>query len=311
MPVRPTARRPFLGALGTLAVLGLTATGCGSDSLSPSDSSSSTTSSAAVSATGSADAALKAMLPQSVQDTGTLRVGTNAEYAPNEFLDGDTVKGMDIDVLNAVAAKLGVKVEYSNASFDSLITGVTSNRYDIAISSFTINADRLAQVNMVQYYNAGTQWVVAKGNPDGIDPANACGKTVAVQSNTTQSDDDLPVRIKACTDAGKPTITVLSFDSQEDATTAVVQGRAAAMLADSPISAYAVKQTGDKLELAGDIYDAAPYGIVTPKDQTSEADAISKALTAIAADGSYKAALDNWGGASGAVTEFPVNPSVS
>jgi polar amino acid transport system substrate-binding protein len=83
------------------------------------------------------------------------------------------------------------------------------------------------------------------------------------------------------------------------------------MLADSPISAYAVKQTGDALELAGDVYDAAPYGIVVPKEQTSEAEAISKALEAIAADGTYQTALDNWGGASGAVTEFPVNPSVS
>ncbi|WP_432543235.1 ABC transporter substrate-binding protein [Kineococcus sp. SYSU DK002] len=308
MSARPTTRRRIVGALGALTVAGLTAAGCGSDTLSGGAGSSSTTTSAA---TASADPALKAMLPQSVQDSGVLRVGTNAEYAPNEFLDGTEVVGMDIDVMNAVAAKLGVRAEFSDASFDTLLTGVVSNRYDAAISSFTINAERVAQVNMVQYFEAGTQWVVAKGNPDGIDPDAACGKIVSVQTGTTQSDDDLPARQKACADAGQPEIQVLSFDSQEDATTAVVQGRAAAMLADSPVAAYAVEQTGDQLELAGDVYDSAPYGIVVPKAETGAAEAISKALAAIAEDGSYEAALAPWGGETGAVTEFPVNPAAS
>ncbi|MEZ0164740.1 ABC transporter substrate-binding protein [Kineococcus sp. LSe6-4] len=310
MPVRSTARRSLLVTVGALAAVGLTAAGCGSDSLSGGSGSGSSTTSAPA-PTGSADPALTAMLPQSVQDSGVLRVGTNAEYAPNEFLEGTTIKGMDIDVMNAVAAKLGVEVEYSNASFDSLLTGVTGNRYDAAISSFTITPERLEQVNMVQYYNAGTQWVVAKGNPEGIDPDNACGQTVSVQTGTTQSDDDLPARQEACTSAGEPEIQVLSFDSQEDATAAVVQGRAKAMLADSPVAAYAVEQTGDQLELAGDVYDSAPYGIVVPKAETDAAQAISTALAEIAEDGSYEAALTPWGGENGAVTEFPVNPAVS
>ena len=309
MSERPTPRRALLAAGGATGVLALALAGCGSDSLSSGSSASSSASSAV--ATGSADAALVAMLPQSVQSSKVLRVGTNAEYAPNEFLQGSDVVGMDIDVVNAVAAKLGVKVQYSNAAFDSLITGVSSNRYDLAVSSFTINQARLGQVNMVQYYNAGTQWVVKKGNPDGVDPDNACGKTVSVQSGTTQSDDDLPVRIKACTDAGKPAITVLPFSSQEDATAALTQGRVQAMLADSPISSYAVKQTGGQLQTAGDIYDAAPYGIVVPKDQTQEAQAVSKALQEIAADGTYERALANWGGEAGAVTDFPVNPAAA
>lgn len=305
MPVRPTARRPFLRTLGAVAVLGLTVAGCGSDSLSGGGSTSSTTTSAAP--TGSADSALTAMLPQSVQDSGTLRVGTNAEYAPNEFLQGEDIVGMDIDVMNAVAAKLGVTVEYSNATFDSLITGVSSNRYDAAISSFTINEERKGAVNMVQYFNAGTQWATKAGNPDGVDPENACGLTVSVQSGTTQADDDLPARQQACSDAGQPAVQVLAFESQQDATNALVQGRVQAMLADSPIAAYAVSQV-EGLELAGEIYDAAPYGIVVPLDQTGTADAISQALQEIADDGTYASALSTWGAEDGAVTEFPVNP---
>ena len=73
-----------------------------------------------------------------------IKVGTDASYAPNEFLagDGKTVQGMDVDVFNAVAAKLGVKAEFQPADFASIITGVQGCKYDIGISSFTVNEER-------------------------------------------------------------------------------------------------------------------------------------------------------------------------
>ncbi|WP_432502484.1 ABC transporter substrate-binding protein [Kineococcus arenarius] len=302
-----TPRRSFLGAAGTLALGALALTGCGSDSLSGSSGTASSSAPAAAAEVG-ADAALTAMLPQSVQDSGVLRVGTNAEYAPNEFLRGSEVVGMDIDLMDAVAAKLGVQAEYQNAGFDTLITGVQGNRYDAAISSFTVNAERLEQVNMVQYFNAGSQWAVREGNPDGIDPENPCGVSVAVQNGTVQSDEDLPARQQACADAGQPAIDVVPFDSQQDATAALVQGRVQAVVADSPVVAYAVQQS-EGLELLGEIYDAAPYGVVVPLEQTQTAEAISQALQALAEEGAYEAALEAWGAQDGAVDEFPVNPA--
>ncbi|WP_432535407.1 ABC transporter substrate-binding protein [Kineococcus arenarius] len=302
-----TPRRSFLGAAGTFALGALALAGCGSDSLSGSSGTASSSAPAAAAEVG-ADAALTAMLPQSVQDSGVLRVGTNAEYAPNEFLRGSEVVGMDIDLMDAVAAKLGVEAEYQNAGFDTLITGVQGNRYDAAISSFTVNAERLEQVNMVQYFNAGSQWAVREGNPDGIDPENACGVSVAVQNGTVQSDEDLPARQQACADAGQPAIDVVPFDSQQDATAALVQGRVQAVVADSPVVAYAVQQS-EGLELLGEIYDAAPYGVVVPLEQTQTAEAISQALQALAEEGAYEAALEAWGAQDGAVDEFPVNPA--
>ena len=151
------------------------------------------------------------------------------------------------------------------SKFGSIITGVNGNKYDMGISSFTINDERMKQVNMVSYFKAGTQWAPQPGNPKGVDPDNACGKNIAVQTGTVQETDDLPVRQKKC---GSNKINVLSYDSQAQATSAVVTGKADAMLADSPVVAYAVKQSGGKLEALGDIYDAAPYGYVLPKDET-------------------------------------------
>jgi polar amino acid transport system substrate-binding protein len=251
---------------------------------------------------------LASKLPESIKSAGVIKIGTDATYAPNEFLagDGKTIQGVDVDIFDAVAAKFGVKTEWNPADFGSIINGVNGNKYDIGISSFTINDERKKQVNMVSYFSAGTQWATAAGNPKGIDPENACGKNIAVQSNTVQEAEDLPVRQKKC---GSNKINVLSFKDQTQATAAVVSGKADAMLADSPVVAYAVKQSGGKLEALGDIYDAAPYGYVVPKDETEFAEAIVEALKEIEKDGAYKAALEKWGVEQGAISDFAVNPT--
>jgi polar amino acid transport system substrate-binding protein len=80
------------------------------------------------------------------------------------------------------------------------------------------------------------------------------------------------------------------------------------MLADSPVIAYAVKQTNGQLELLGDIYDAAPYGYVVKKDQTDFAEALASAVGALVSDGTYKTILDKWGVQAGAITSPAVNP---
>lgn len=286
--------------LAALCVAALTLSACGSSSLSGEPA-------AAPSVSVSQDAELSAQLPASIRDAGIIKIGTDASYAPNEFLagDGKTVQGFDVDLFDAVAAKLGVKTQWQPADFSSIITGVQGKKYDVGVSSFTINDERKKQVNMISYFSAGSQWATAAGNPDGIDPENACGKTVAVQTGTVQETDDLPVRQKKC---GADKIKVLSFKGQDQATNAVVTGKAQAMLADSPIVAYAVKQSGGKLATLGDIYEAAPYGYVVAKDQTALADALAAGLKAIQADGSYQAALEKWGVEQGATTDFSVNP---
>nr|WP_239579068.1 ABC transporter substrate-binding protein [Microlunatus panaciterrae] len=274
---------------------------CGSNSLGGSGNS------AAPSTKVSVNADLAAKLPAKIKSAGEIVVGTDATYAPNEFLDtdGKTVIGMDVDLFDAVAAKFGVKVEWQPSKFDPIIVGVEGGKFDMGVSSFTINDKRKQQVNMVSYFSAGTEWATQAGNPKKVDPNNACGLKVAVQSKTVQEEEDLPVRQAKC---GKNKINILPFSGQDQATSAVVSGRADAMLADSPVVSYAVKQSGGKLEAVGEIYDAAPYGYVIKKDQTEFANAIVEALKELDAEGSYKAALSKWGLENGAISDFAVNP---
>ena len=298
------ASAPLAISVGFVA-LSLAVSACGNSSLTSGDNA--TTSAAAPSETKAAD--LAAMLPASVKSAGKIVVGVDASYAPNEFLagDGTTVEGMDVDLFNAVGQKLGVKVEWKPAKFDSIITGVQGGKYDMGVSSFTINDKRKQQVNMISYFNAGTQWATAPGNPKKVDPNNPCGLSVAVQKGTVQQEEDLPAKVSKCKAAGNP-INVLVYTGQDQVTAAVATGKADAMLADSPVVAYAIKQSGGKIEAVGDIYDAAPYGAVVAKDQPQFAEAIAGALKAINESGGYKQVLSKWGNEAGAITDFAVNP---
>lgn len=296
-------------AVATLATTALALSACGSDSLSGGGSS--TTPASSSSSTPSVDPALVAKLPEKIKSAGKIVIGTDATYAPNEFLDADgkTVKGLDVDLFNAVAAKFGLETEWVPAGFGTIILGVNSGKFDIGISSFTINAEREQQATMVSYFNAGTQWVVAKGNPKNVDIENACGLSIGAQKDTVQV-DDLNARSKKCTDAGKPAIDIIVDGDQGKVTTNLVSGKTVAMLADSPVGLYAIQQTGGQLEAVGDIYDAAPYGYVLPKDQADFGQAVADALKALDASGEYKKILANWGNDSGAITDFAVNPPV-
>ncbi|AKT52712.1 ABC transporter substrate-binding protein [Arsenicicoccus sp. oral taxon 190] len=304
-PSRPTV---VATALAVTAALSLAA--CGSDSL---DSGGSKTSggggSASAAPSQTADQALAAKVPAKIKSAGVLKVGSDASYAPNEFTgeDGKTVTGMDVDLFTAAAQKLGLKAEFQNAEFPSIILGVTSGKFDVGVSSFTINDDRKKKVNMVQYFNAGTLWAVKKGNPKQVDPAKACGLKVGVQKGTVQI-DDLTARSKKCTDGGQPAITQVVETEQSKVTADLVSGKVDAMAADSPVTNYAVKQTGGQLEKIGEMYDSAPYGIVVPKDQQDFAKAIGEAFASLEKSGDYKKILEKWNNTDGAVTEFPVNP---
>ena len=259
----------------------------------------------------SADAKLAAMVPDAIKSDGKISIGTDASYPPNESVDPASQKivGWDVDLFNAVAAKLGLKTEYHNAGFDTIIPGVQSGKYEAGVSSFTDTKEREQAVDFVTYYSAGTAWAALTGNPKGVDPDDACGKSIGVQQGTVQV-DDLTARSKKCTDAGKPAIKQVVRKQQTEVNNDLVAGKVDAMAADSPIVGGAVKKTG-KLEIIGQVYDTAPYGYTFGKNSGQFKEAVQGALKALIADGTYKKILTENGVESGAITDPAVNAAQS
>jgi polar amino acid transport system substrate-binding protein len=306
VPARTLTRRAAtLVAAATTAALVLT--GCGED---PDESAPSEDAASESLPAVEVDEELAARVPAAIGEDGTITVGSDTSYAPSEFVDedGETIVGFDVDLFQAVAQKIGFEAEFESASFDSIIAGVGSGRYEVGVSSFTINPERLAQATMVSYFSAGTQWATKAGNPEDVDPDDACGTSVAVQRGTVQV-DDVTARSAECEAAGNEPIDIQQFEGQDEATAAIVSGRVDAGLADSPVMAYAVSQTNEQLELLGDIYDSAPYGYVVPLAETEFGQVLADALTALIEDGTYEEILEKWGVEAGAIDTPEVNPA--
>ncbi|WP_020499571.1 ABC transporter substrate-binding protein [Sciscionella marina] len=258
----------------------------------------------------SKDAKLASLVPAKDAEDGKLLIANDQTYPPNEFRDSGALVGMDVDIGRAMAKRLGLEAEFQNSSFDGLLGGIKAHKYEAAISSFSISADRLAEVNLVSYYIAGTSLGTLKGNPNRLNENDLCGTTIAVQKGTTQI-DDLNARNKRCTVEHKPQTNILQFQAQTDVNLALSAKRVQGALADSPVVAYAIKQSEGKLEQVGKSYANAPYGVAVPKDDTGLAKAVQASLQSLMDDGTYRKILEKWGLDEGAIKKAEVNPKVT
>jgi polar amino acid transport system substrate-binding protein len=277
-------------------------------------SSSKTTSTAGTTGSGAANCTAAAKIPSNIKSAGSMNAATDASYAPMEFIQsgGSNIIGADIDLGNAIAKQLGLTMKWQNVKFDSIIAGI-GTRYDISMSSFSVTAAREKQVCMVSYFTAGTSFMVQTGQNQDITSLSAlCGKTVAVETGTTEQTDAQAQSTK-CKSAGKSAVTVLTFPDQNGANLALTSGRAQAGMADSPVAAYAAKQSGGKIEVIGSSYGEAPYGIVLPNtsDFAGLSSSVLGALKTLDSNGTYKQILSKWGLQSGAISNFAINPASS
>ena len=304
----------LLAGVAVLAVVALIAAGCGSSNNSNTSSAPAAASTGATGATGAsgADQKVASEVPASIKSKGTLTVAADASYAPNEFIgsDGHTVEGMDADLAQALAGVMGLKAKVVNATFDSIIPGLAAHKYDLGMSSFTDTKEREKTVDFVTYFSAGTSFYEkAQGGPPIQGLASLCGVTVAVEKGTTQQADST-AQSKKCTGAGKKAVKVLTFPDQNGANLAITSGRAQVGMADSPVADYQVKKSGGQFKLVGQPYGTAPYGIAMPKD-VKLTQPVLDALKVLMSNGKYKAILDKWGIASGAISNPQINGATS
>lgn len=293
---RRTAAKSRIAAACAIAVAGtMLLTACGDQTKNGSPN-------------GAASAPLSDLLPKEIRDKGVVKVGSDIAYPPVEFKDksGRTV-GIDPDIAAAIGKQLGVTLQFENGTFDTLITGLRSKRYDLAMSSMTDTKDRQQGidsetkkkvgegVDFVDYFTAGVSIYTRKGDDQGITSwADLCGKKIAVQRGTV-SHDLAKDESKKCTGGRK--IAIETFDNDLEAQTRLRSGGVDAASSDFPVAAYAVKTSGGgkDFQIVGEQVEAAPYGIAVAKGNDQLTKAVRAALEAIIKNGEYGKIISKWG----------------
>jgi polar amino acid transport system substrate-binding protein len=229
-------------------------------------------------------------------EDGTLQVLSDIAYAPIEFYEAGTneATGLDVDLANALAEKLGVEVEFINTGFDGIIPALLAGDGDVIMSAMTITTEREAEIDFIPYINVGTGTLVAAGNPEGIAALeDLCGLTVAVQEGTIQQDMLDELNAGDCSDNQ---MEVVTFDQNPLAVEELRVGGADAVLADFPVALNDANESDGELEVVGDQFPTLmPYGIGLSKESTELRSALEDALQEIRDDGTYESILAEWG----------------
>ena len=234
--------------------------------------------------------------PSDLIKSGTLTVGSDTTYPPQEFIDTTTGQptGFDVDLITAMAQKLGLQAKVVTANFDTIIDDLNAKRYDVVISALSINTDRLQKVDFVPYFQSGESLIVQKGNSLNLKCVpNLCGFKVGVQSGTVEL-DDLNAGSKACTKAGKPAINLTVLKDQTAVIQLLVNHRVDATYQDSPVSDYYIKLNPGQFDIGGTVVNTTPEGIAVRKSDTSMLDAMQAAFAAIKANGTYDSLFQKW-----------------
>jgi len=262
-------------------------------------------------AASSSAAALPTVPGDQLDFAGKLVICSDIPYPPQEFFDdsGNPI-GSDIEIGQEIAKRLGLTAEIQNSVFDTIIAAVNGGKCDIIISAQNITSDRVKQVDMIPFYQAGQSFVVAKGNPSNIKTQDdLCGKAIAAETGTTEVDylqgtgDYKGSGLsKACTDKGKAAINIKQFQKDSDALLALQSGQVDAYFADSPVAGYYTVQKPDQFELSGLTLGVALEGISVPKTKTGLRDAVQAALVSMIDDGTYLTILKKYGDDPGAIT---------
>jgi len=216
----------------------------------------------------------------------TVQVATDATWPPFEMVDESTkdIIGFDVDLMNAIAEKAGLKIEFVNVSWDPLLSGMATCQYDAAISAMTITAERAEEFAFSDpYFEAGQIVSVAIDNTDITGKDSLPGRLVGAQLGTTGDivSTDLGAEVKAYDDIG------LAYQD-------LMNGQIEAVVADNPLALEYVGRNSDKLKIVGDVFTDESYGIAVCKDKTDLVEKINQGLSAVKSEGILDQLVDKW-----------------
>jgi len=220
-----------------------------------------------------------------IKAAGVIKVGTSADYPPFEYIDqAGNMAGFDVELMQELAKKLGVKVEWVDMPFDSLIAAVQEGKIDASIAAFNYTEERDEKIDFtVPYFTNEDAFLVTESFADTITgPEDLAKYTVGVQSGTTQ-DDWITENL---VDTGKlPESNFFRYDRADQAALDIKNGRIQVWMADLfPAQALADKLGGLKIVYQGMI-SSGPMNIIIPNGDTALAEALNKAIEQLQKDG--------------------------
>ena len=270
-------RREFLAAFGTVAA-GAVLAGCGNSNATSTDSSS--------------DAQPAEKKGMTLIEDGKLTVVAELGFAPFEYMDEKTGEpvGFDVDVINAVAEKMGLTASYlPNQKFDTLVPIIKQGgKADVSIAAVTITDERMESVDFSEpYLDSNQAIVVVKGSSETEETLNDASKQVVCQGGTTGDEwigENLPDAVR------------VPVDDVTAALTGVQTGLYQAMVVDLPVASYMLSQSFSDLEIVKEIPTGEQYGIAVSKDNPELTQAVNKALEDMKSDGTMKEIETKWFG---------------
>lgn len=217
---------------------------------------------------------------------GKLVMATNAFFPPYEFYDGDAIVGIDAEIAQEVANRLGLELEIQDVEFDSIIAGVQSGKYDIGCAGMTVTEDRLASVNFTTSYATGIQSIIVREGSDitDIDALIDGDYVVGVQQGTTGD-------IYITDDIGDDRVD--RYNKGADAIVALLNGNVDAVVIDNqPALAFVAANEG--LTILETPYAEEDYAMAVNKDNEALLAEINRVLAEMTADGTIAAIIEKY-----------------
>lgn len=297
---------------GVALLISLSACSTTDTSANNADTGSKTSNTADISEGVQPDPNAVALLPASYKEKGELTVAMDLHYPPTTFLadDNKTPIGLNPDIARLVAKKLGLKLNFVNTSFDTIIPGIEGGRYDFTATSMSPTPERLKVLDMIDYFNAGVSVAVAAGNPLGLSNDNLCGKNIAVTKGSNAQLKHLPnVSEWTCTSKGKPAINGITLPNVQEALTQLASKRVDGVFYDTPALVWAQKQQPNAIEVLTPQVDTRTEHIVTValKKGSPLTPALHAAVQSVLDSPEYQKSLSTWGLTDGAVTDAKLN----
>ena len=218
-------------------------------------------------------------------EDGKLHMATNATFPPYESIaDDGTFEGIDVDIADKIAEKLGLELVVDDMEFGSIITSVQTGKEDIAMAGLTVTDERKQNVDFSDSYATGVQVVIVPEDSDIKSIDDLQGKLIGCQESTTG--------YAYCSDDyGEDMVT--AFPSGTNAVQALLTGKIDAVVIDKqPAEAYVAQNEG--LKILDTEYVTENYAIGVSKDNTALRDAVNNALKELIDDGTVQAILDQY-----------------